>query len=1309
MEKIKKILAFLLVFSLIIPNMTMTTKAASDTHYLNAYASVRGIKVGESAEINSYVKNRSTNERVTDGITYTYQISDEEVIGIEQNTITAKKEGYAEIYVTATWTQDGVETTATDIIYVNVGNVKTESVLIDEESIANSVENIKTYDWAKEEYDSIVDQANYYAENYEKIYDLIASSILPRSFWTCTKSGKGNTNIVPTTGENIYNLYSHYAWELDPIEHPWKVIDPVSGDMFPSNDFGAYYESGLNEYGEFEPSLADASLLVNELYPEKGSSWGVDNGFTTTFDADTPGGETRAFIAYYLHWGLWLHNGAISATQHPSEHSGLLQQAITYLTKAYELTGDEKYSNAGAIILDRIADVYPELNMAYHKDYYSSDGGRSKGGAVGAIWETEFIETFAKGYDIFFEAYENEEVIEFLSNKANEYNMLNKKSTANEIRQNVEDGILREVHRKVRNCEIIGNFGMHQKALIAAAAALDTNPESKNWIDYMFQNGKEVWAKELTGGNIYNQLYSVVDTNGLGNEVSPSYNSLWIDSIVKIADTLDNYGKYEDVSLYKNNKVQLMFTSLTKFIVEDGSLNIGDTGTASVQEIAYDIEKALLGYQLTKDPVLAQLAYKLNGNTVEGLHLNIDDKNPESIQNEVKDIINEYGEFENDSTLLNDYGLYYLASGSDDTSREAWMNTSDNSSHGHWDRLSLGIYAYGIDMIPDLGYPDAATSDTKTKEYWQRYKWIANTISHNTVQMGRTYQASTKSNSIVKLFDSENGFQIMDVSDPTAYANSTDYRRTVYMVDIDGENSYYLDIFNADGENYQMYSTHALSQTIEDTSLNFVDTGKDSYANYHWNSTAFPYEYWVKWSNQVQNSGYAWLANPKAAETVNGDFDVTFVIENEAQDIQAEDGYRLKFTSLNGDMNFNSIVIADGAPSQKPGAPETMKYLLMERVDKEAALNSTYKSIYEPYQGESKIKSITYPTVESEDDSVVAIKVELTNGRIDYLYFSENGSKAIIDGKVNVEATYAMISYEGDDVVQEYVCDGTLNDLTSGEITGAITKVDENEPKLTLTTNKALSNDELKDLVGKSIYVTTSQNIENTYAMSTVERGSNDNEIIVTLADTSLIKGLKDPSDVHGGFNYALNAEDTYVIKTNVYSNDYTDPADYSKVEEALNSVPEDLTIYTDVTVEALNKAIDAIVYDLPVAKQNVVDGFAETIMNAIDALVIKEADYSKVDIAIEKATKLDKEEYENFDVVEKAINSVIKGLDITEQEKVDEMAKSILDAIDQLVKIETGESADTSDNQNVFVYLLLAILSLLVLIFTRKFRISLN
>ena len=124
--------------------------------------------------------------------------------------------------------------------------------------------------------------------------------------------------------------------------------------------------------------------------------------------------------------------------------------------------------------------------------------------------------------------------------------------------------------------------------------------------------------------------------------------------------------------------------------------------------------------------------------------------------------------------------------------------------------------------------------------------------------------------------------------------------------------------------------------------------------------------------------------------------------------------------------------------------------------------------------------------------------------------------------------------------------------------------------------------------------------------------------------------------------------------------------ADYTKVDAAIgkaNALNKDN--YKDFSgVEA---AVKVVVRGKNVTKQSEVDAMAKAIEDAINALVYKDADYTKVDAAIGKANALNKDNYKDFSGVEAAVKAVVRGKNITEQSEVDKMAKAIEKAIDAL------------------------------------------
>ena len=148
--------------------------------------------------------------------------------------------------------------------------------------------------------------------------------------------------------------------------------------------------------------------------------------------------------------------------------------------------------------------------------------------------------------------------------------------------------------------------------------------------------------------------------------------------------------------------------------------------------------------------------------------------------------------------------------------------------------------------------------------------------------------------------------------------------------------------------------------------------------------------------------------------------------------------------------------------------------------------------------------------------------------------------------------------------------------------------------------------------------------------------------------------------------------------------------ADYTDVDAAIkraNSLNKDN--YKDFS--KVEDAINAVNRDKDITEQEVVNGYAKAINEAIDQLEYKAADYTEVDKAIEKANSLNKDNYKDFSKVEDAIKTVVRSKNITEQDEVDAMAKAINDAIDALVfqlKIKYGSNGGTGTMANPTVEL---------------------
>lgn len=139
-------------------------------------------------------------------------------------------------------------------------------------------------------------------------------------------------------------------------------------------------------------------------------------------------------------------------------------------------------------------------------------------------------------------------------------------------------------------------------------------------------------------------------------------------------------------------------------------------------------------------------------------------------------------------------------------------------------------------------------------------------------------------------------------------------------------------------------------------------------------------------------------------------------------------------------------------------------------------------------------------------------------------------------------------------------------------------------------------------------------------------------------------------------------------------------PADYTAVDAALaevaNKAPnrDNYANFSDV-----DTAVNAVVRGYGIARQSEVDAMAQAILDAVNKLVLKGADYTAVDAAITKANALNKDDYTNFAAVQAAIDAVDRTKDITHQSEVDAMAAAIQSALAALEKKPAPTAAPTA------------------------------
>ena len=1035
-------------------------------------------------------------------------------------------------------TPDGRIRTVTKTLIV--ANAKTKATYMTAEKAEAARANVAKYDWAKSAADSsYIKLADAFVDRVDELYDMITSNEVPRSTGIGAE-GDPEMYYCRYCATDIRLNYGSYSWQHNPLTRPWKVQCPDCKRYFPSNDFGSFYKLGLNEYGEFSRQRAldahaelfgdknaevgsDAyygygkGYLRNDLYRDvvtattinvnKGlrpgesvDTWGVDDGMGyvpkkpdgTPYTYDNGVIERHVYIGEYMHSGVWRKQVA---------GGGVVIEAITRCSNAYFYTGDKKYGRVAAILLDRVADFYPDYDISVFGDnVWNSDGGSNRGKTIGRIWETGTLGTFMSAYDMVFDMYDDPQVMNFLREKASTYKMRHAKDTPNQIRTNIEDGIIREGLDCLVTTEVAGNFGYPQIPNARGAVILDSMPETKYWLDYLMAPG---WTtvEPCLGGGIGETLINTIDADGQGNEAS-TYNVAWHTTLIRINDILEGYDKYASANFFNNPKFVTMFYSNLPLIASYYSPNIGDSGSTLSKTHWIGNEVALSGWKNLRDPIFAQVLYMLNGNSSKGLHYGDTDPDPESLAREVQQVIDQYGVLNLDSEMMTNFGFGILRDGGDytnvtdataqETRRNVWMYFGSNGGHGHGDTLNLGMTAFGLNFMPELAYPEATGTQPN------RLQWVQTTLSHNTVMVDEVQQTSeTEIRGNQLHFDDAGMVQVMDVDANYVYKAADQYRRSVVYIKVDDENSYAVDFFRVKGGNDHLYSFHASSNEINGTEgLDLVPQAVDGEYVGSYAGADVPYgpdpnspEAWSYVT--VYPRGYTWLKNVDRAKNPESKFEIDFAIKDFNRAIKDSKGLALHMTMLNDgnikDGVTREVSIADGLPPQKVENKniDKFKYVLVKHTGEN--LDTTFTTVFEPYRNERYIADTSELAMEITDgaenagDAHRAVKVTFENGRCDYIFYSTNNdvTYSVTDG----DKTLAFRGFVGVYTLQngentyKYVHDGDI----IGEVTNAktelnavvksFTKEHSLENEIVITPVEQLSDEGILDLANRYIFV----------------------------------------------------------------------------------------------------------------------------------------------------------------------------------------------------------------------------------------------
>ncbi len=996
-----------------------------------------------------------------------------------------------------------------------LGAEKNHSGTVTAQMRANAQANIAKYPWAARHRKAAVRAAQrWLAMPDVDLWALVTPQSLPRTIHTTLIRGTNRVALCPKCREGIVP-FGNYPWRIDATGKPWKLQCPNCNEIFPKNDFWAYYRSALDAHGKFQPGKGDRRLLFNAEHPDPADplhKYGVDDGYGW-FDET---GMRWAFVAYYNSWGQW----------------PMIYRALDVLVQAYLHTDDVRYAHKAGVLLDRIADVYPEMDLLEYVrklKFEHSDGSSGHGKIEGSIWETQVATRFALAYDQVYDGMAADPaLVTFLSDQARQHS-LGEKNSFRAIQRNIEENLLLEIVKGCKDGQIHGNQGMHHVTMAAAAIALDRPPLTGQLLEWIFQPGgvtydKRTGRRRVDGGNLAMVLHNLMDRDGMGNEGAPGY-CCWGLTILTLADLLDRYPDNAGHSLFRDfpEYRQCFLTPLAWACLGQATPSIGDSGACGHWgSVGPGLKQLLTVFRAYHDPRIARRIWQLSGGRPERLPADIFAEDPEADRRQIIEMA--AGPATPLAPVnLNGFGLAIMQTPTAENGRALWMYYGRNTGHGHRDRLNIGLYAHNLDMLPDLGYPEYA-SGRPMDAIWER-----NCISHNVVIVDDQAQQSSHTGRLL-LWEPGDKAQLVEAESPGIFAGTTTYRRLTALVEASPRDSYAVDFFRVRGGRLHRQSWHGPAADAESPQLRLVPQAKGTFAG---EATAFG-QLPEKWRG---HPGYMYLYDVRRDCKPPAAFALDYRAEDRRKRIAPSRQPHLRLTCL---TPCDEVALAHGDPPQnKSGNPRRLQYAVLTRKgDKD--LQSLFVTVIEPYDSQPIIRSARLLPLASgpKDQLAAAVEVALADGRVDTILCAESPA-TLAAGGVTMDGTWGIVSRRGGRVEfaklvagRSLAAPGVKLALPQPQLTGRVTgiqaeKADDQRVTFTLdsptdqTPSERLAVFENDGLQDAAYTIRAWRKSGDAYELSTGE--------------SSLVRGYANPKNLAAGFVYNVHPGDRVRIPLSTY------------------------------------------------------------------------------------------------------------------------------------------------------------------------------
>jgi hypothetical protein len=464
------------------------------------------------------------------------------------------------------------------------------------------------------------------------------------------------------------------------------------------------------------------------------------------------------------------------------------------LAMAYTLTGEKAYAHKAAVILDRIAEVYPNYPVHGLGTYYSSADRRGfyenqffkdppfpfVSARMGNYHASPFSDASrAFGFSRVYDSISDSGAIEDLS-----------RDLGRDVRKAIEQDLLYEAIR--HTLEIPHRATNYDGGRLKGLGLVGRMLGEPEFVDQAF----ELFQALIDNCYLY---------DGYWAEDTLNYFAMITRGVVAIPDVLSGPG---GIDVYgKMPYLQQIYTAPLGLFMPDGrTLMANDTWSATTLGNKPSTAIGLMKQFVEEADEISDQARIPVGDVEFALFRRSSEASREVNKDDLLALVPQ-------NYLLPGAGNVILGVGKSKGAIRTTFSFGPWGGHHHYDSLSMGLDMFGQELLSDIGY-----SHTHYRE------WATAVGSHNTVVIDGQQQTRAGGRLITYHPTSEQKVGLVSAEVPDAFENSKKYRRTMLLVPTSRETGYVVDLFEVEGGDVHDYLLHGsadFDQTVS-TDLDLI-------------------------------------------------------------------------------------------------------------------------------------------------------------------------------------------------------------------------------------------------------------------------------------------------------------------------------------------------------------------------------------------------------------------------------------------------------------------------------------------------------